>query len=209
MSGKQPYLPREDGDERAIIEEMIRNPEAKNWEVCREFITRCVYRRADNIPREYQEEIIQEICYRVAKSLPLFRFESTFKTWLNTIIGNCIVNKHRELGREEKLHVPLADPFDENERDDEERNRALATRSTEETFELGEKIRHGMQALLEYSTLHSHPDRDRHIIRMILDGHTQVEAAESAGCDSAVAGHVMREAQKYAREMWKKIEDQP
>ncbi len=200
MPGEQPYLPEPGVDERSIIEEMIRNRDAKHWEKCNAFVMLHVYAKAKNILRSDQEEIIQDSMYKVTRYLPSFRFECTFRSWLYQIIEHCIADKYRKLRNEEWHHVPLTNPIDEKDHDGEEL-KAIEERSTEEVFEIHEKIRNGIAALLEYASTHSNPVRDRAIIQMvILEGHTQVETARTVGCDVGVVGYVVREAQRYARE---------
>lgn len=199
MRGEQPYLPEPGADERSIIDEMIRNPSAKHWEKCSTFVTSRVYSKARNILRSDQEEIIQEIMYKVTRYLPSFRFECTFRSWLYQIIEHCIADKYRKLQNEEWHHLPFMNPIDEKGNEGEEFN-AIEEKSTEEVFEMHEQIRDGIAALFRYASSHSNPLRDRRIIKMvILEGHTYVETATAVGCDVGVVGYVVREAQRYVR----------
>jgi RNA polymerase sigma factor (sigma-70 family) len=200
MTEGKPSLPRSGADERSIVEEMIRDRHSKYWDKYSEFVKRCVYATAKNIPKNLQEEIIQEALYKVTRYLPHFRFQCALKTWLNQIIERCIIDAHRRLRNERRSHLPLANPLNESDREGEELNTSAA-KSAEDAFETNDEIRNGVTALLEYANAHSNPIRDRLIIRMVIfEGHSQAETAKAAGCSAAVAGYVVREAQRYARE---------
>lgn len=200
MSNGQPYLPRSGVDERVIIEEMIRDRHSKDWEACNNFVKRCVYSKAKNIPSNRHEDIIQEVMYKVTKYLPHFRFQCTFKTWLNQIIESCIINVYRRLQNERPYQSPLVDPPNESD-SEREGPHASEAKSAEEAFETNNEILNGIAALLEYANTHSNPIRDRLILRMVLfEGQTHAEAAKAAGCHAPVVGYVVREAQRYARE---------
>lgn len=200
MSNGESYLLWSGMDERLVVEEMMRDSDSKHWEECSKFVKRCVYAKAKNIPSNLQEDIIQEVMYKVTKYLPHFRFQCTLKTWLNSIIVHYIIDTHRKLKNERQIHSTLADPSNENEREGEgfQENEVM---STEHVFEANDELRNGVAALLEYANTHSNPVRNRLIIRMvILEGQTHAEAAKAAGCHTPVVGYVVREAQRYARE---------
>src|SRR6266581_2737426 len=150
MSNGQPYLPGSGMDERLVVEEMIRDRHSKHWEKYDKFVKRCVHAKAKNIPSNLQEDIIQEVMYKVTRYLPHFRFQCTLKTWLNQIIERCIIDAHRRLRNEGRLHSTLADPHNESDREGEGLN-ANEAKSAENTFEINDEIRNGVTALLEYA----------------------------------------------------------
>ncbi len=198
MLGKQLYT--QETDERSFVEEMLRNREAKHWESCLEFVKPLVYAKTRSMPPEDQEEIIQEIMYKVVKYLPSFRFECTLRTWLFPIIDHCIKDKHRANLRKGFLHEEQLNEEDNTSED----FRAREEISAEEVFEIHEKIRIGVKAVLEYAHIHAKPERNLLIIQsVILEGQTNIEAARRADCDEGVIGYVVREAQRYARERLK------
>ncbi|SRR5260221_12470979 len=200
MSNGQPYLPKSGMDERLVVEEMIRDRHSKHWEEFSNFVKRCVYAKAKNILNNHQEDIIQEIMYKVTKYLPHFRFQCALKTWLNQIIESCIIDAYRRLQNEGPYQSLLAYPPNESDREGEELN-ASEAKSAEDAFETNHEIRNGITALLEYANTHSNPIRDRLILRMVIfEGQTHAEAAKAAGCHAPVVGYVVREAQRYARE---------
>ncbi len=203
MLGKQRYM--QELDERSFVEEMLHNREAKNWEKCLEFVKPLVYAKTKDMRTEDQEDIIQEVMYKVVKYLPNFRFECTLRTWLFPIIDHCIKDKHRTnlrkgLLHEERLYHFFVEHLNEEDNTGED-FRAKKEISAEEVFEIHEKIRIGVKAVLEYARVHAKPDRNLLIIQtVILEGQTNIEAARRAGCDEGVIGYVVREAQRYARE---------
>lgn len=200
MSKDQPYLPRPGVDERVIVEEMIHGLHLEHWDECDKFVKQCVFAKAKNMPNHLLEDIVQEVMLKITKYLPHFRFQCALKTWINQIIEHQIIDEYRKLQNEGPHLLPSIDPSDEADVESLESNtREIA--SVEDVFDMHEKIRIGLAALLEYADTHSNPTRNRHIIRMVfLEGKTYEEAAIAAGCNPPVVGYVVREAQRYARE---------
>ena len=202
MTQDEPYLERQIVDERLIVEEMMRDQYSKYWDMYYQFVRRCVYARARNVSNQLLDDIVQDIMYKITKYLPHFRFQCALTTWLNTIIEHHIIDEYRRW-RNEKPHLPFSTSLpDETEGDSLEDTREVI--STEEAFEMQEKIRMGHAALLEYATTHANSVRNWHIIWMVCyEEKTYEEAAIKAGCSAAVVGYVVREAQRYARKRWK------
>src|SRR5690348_9795401 len=111
MSKDQPYLQRQEVDERMIVEEMIRDQHSEHWEECYKFVKRCVYAHAHNMPNHLLDDIVQEIMFKITKYLPHFRFQCALTTWLNAIIDNHIVDEYRKQRSEGKVHSSVADPL--------------------------------------------------------------------------------------------------
>jgi RNA polymerase sigma factor (sigma-70 family) len=200
MMETKPYLPWPGADERSVVEGMLRDRGSKHWEECSNFVKRCVYVKAKNIPSNLQEDIIQEVMYKVTKYLPDFRFQCALKTWLNQITESCIIDLYRRLRNERPHQSILISPSNQSDREDEELN-VSEVRSAEEAFEINNIIRNGISALLEYTNTHSNQIRNRRIIKMIIfEGQTHAEAAKAVGCNAPVVSYVVREAQRYARE---------
>src|SRR5579859_7529564 len=203
MSKDQPYLSRPGVvDERVIVEEMIRGQRHEHWDECYKFVQKCVYAHAKNLPHHLLDDIVQEIMFKITKYLPHFRYQCALTTWMNAIINNHIIDEYRKL-RKEGPHLPLSiNPPGETDAESLESGTSEVA-STEETFELREKIRLGTEALQEYAYTHSNPIRNRLIIQMVVfEGKTYEEAAKDAGCNAPVVGYVVREAQQHAREKW-------
>jgi RNA polymerase sigma factor (sigma-70 family) len=200
MKDIKPFLPQPGMDERAIAKEMIHDKHSRHWETCITFLNHWVHAKAKNIPDNLQEDIVQEVMYRVAKYLPHFRFQCALKTWLYQIIESCTIDVYRRLQHESPYQTPLVDPLNEYDREDESSTKS-EEKSAEDAFMINDEIQKGSEALLEYTNIHSNPTRDRLIIRMVIgEGHTHTEAAIAVGCNAPVVGYVVREAQRYARE---------
>ena len=200
MAGDKPFFPYSGEYERSIVDEMIRDQHSRNWEECSQFVKRSVYANAKNIPHDLHDEIAQEAMYKVTKSLVHFRFECSFKTWVNLIIERCIIDAHRRLQKEASYHFSLIVSPNESDYEGEEPARRV-DKSAEDTFMIEAEINDGTSALFEYANAHSNPIRDRLIIRMVIfEGHTRLEAAIAVGCNAPVVSYVVREAQRYARE---------
>ena len=200
MSKDQPYLPRPGVDEKMIVDEMIREERLEHWEECYKFVMKCVYAKAKNMPPHHLDDIVQVIMIKITIYLLHFRFKCALKTWVNQIIEHQIIDEYRKL-RNEGPHLPfsLNPPGDpDGESQEPGTNEGV---SAEEAFEMQEKIRIGMAALLEYANTHANPVRNWHIIQLVLfEEKTYEEAAIAVGCNPPVVGYVIREAQRYARD---------
>lgn len=203
MLQDQPHLECQNIDERAIVEVMMCDEYSEYWEKCHQFVSRCVYARANNIPQHLWDDMAQDIMIKIMKYLPQFRFECSLKTWLNTIIGRHIIDEYR---KQQSLGPHLSfstSPPGEIDGESPEFGTSKIG-SIEDDAEKREKIRTGMKALEEYANTTSHPIRNWHIIWLVLfDGQTHAEAAKATGCNPPVVGHVVREAQRYARDKMK------
>lgn len=200
----QPYLPYPGIDERVIVEEMLRDQNTEHWEACAEFVRRSAVAKAKNLPANLIDDMIQEIMFKIMKYLPYFRFHCAFKTWVNQVVQHHIIDEYRKL-RNESPRILIKEPvvmnqLDESEDEEAESNVGEVV-SAEDTFEVHEKIRIGMAALLEYANTTFNPARNRLIIQLVVfEGKTYEEAATAAGCNSPVVGHIIRGAQRFARE---------
>ena len=211
MSGEQFYMQGQGSEERAILEEMQRNPKSEHWAYCLDFVKPIVYAKAKGVSRDDQDDIIQEVMYRVAKALPGFRFESSFRTWLFTIIDRCIKDKYRADQRRKLLHEEPLYHFFVEQLDDAESTgdefRAQEELSAEKVFEIHEKMRLGFQALEDYIRTHANQERNRIIIQTVIrEGHSYVIAAKRARCNAPVVGYIIREVQLFTRERMRAYE---
>jgi RNA polymerase sigma factor (sigma-70 family) len=183
---------------------MIRDQHPEHWEECYKFVQKCVYAHAKNLPHELLDDIVQEIMFKITKYLPHFRFQCALKTWLNSIIKNHIIDEYRKQRNQEPHLFFSTNQSDEDSAESLEPN-ASETDSTEDTFELLEKIRMVIEALQEYANTHSNSTRNKLIIQMVFfEGRTYEDAAKAAGCSAPVVGYVVREAQIYVRGKWSK-----
>lgn len=202
MSNGEPYLSWSATDERlvVVVKEMIRDGDSKRWEECINFVKQRVHANARNIPASLQEDIIQEVMFKVTKYLPHFRFQCTLKTWLTPIIKRTIIDSYRKLKNERVNDSNSSDTNSESDSEGEERSNG-EVKSAEDDVIINDEIRGGSAALLEYANKHSNSVRNRHIIRMVIfEERSYDEVAKATGCNTPVVGYVIREAQRYARE---------
>jgi len=193
--GKSAYWPG--ADERVVVDEMTRDRQSKHWEECCKFVARRVYAKARNIPKDLQEEVAQEVMYRVAKHLAGFGFRCALKTWLNLLVEHCTIDVHRQLQKRGGF-VSLDETLSEL---DGEGEICATSQGTENIAVAKEELRIAITLLLEYANAHSHPDRDKQIIQLVIfEAHNYAETALLVDCNPPVVGYVIREAKRYVRE---------
>lgn len=196
------HLPWPGEDDRAVVTAMLKDPDSQHWTKCREFIENLVHQRARNIPQYYWEDIIQEAMIKIHKSLPTFQYKCSLKTWLFGIVGSCIIDDHRKITRILKYIIPTADSH--NAHEDGELNDMLnlhLSRTAEEDFMIREEARQAIAALQEYIMTHNKRERNEKLLDMFFyEGLSLKESAKAVGCSPAVAGYVVRSAQRYVRE---------
>lgn len=62
--------------------------------------------------REAAEDITQEACIKLARSIDQFRFESAFTSWLYRMVVNCAKDWVKAQGRHTNKHAALEDQSD-------------------------------------------------------------------------------------------------
>lgn len=198
-----PHLPSWPGaDDRIVVEEMLRDNLSEHWYECREFVKKQVHKKAGSNAQQGRDDIVQDVMGHVYRSLATFRFRCRFTTWLITIINHCIIDGYRK-GQRTEL-TPLSsifagDPYEASEQEAEMHHASVS--EVEENCILRDQLEVGMKALREYAETHANTERNRKILDMvILQGHSLEEAARVVGCSPAVAGYVVRQAQRYARQ---------
>ena len=192
MPNDQPYLPLPGIGEQTIAADMLRDQLSRHWEACRNFVQRCVNAKAKNIPVDRHDDLVQEVMYKITRSLEHFRFDCTLKTWVNLIIERCIIDEHRKPKNEVPYHFHLAISPNESDYESEEPDTS-EEKSAEEVFITSNEIDEGWAACLEYARTHANPIRNQLIVKMVIrEGRSHTEAAKKAGCSSAVVGYVVR-----------------
>lgn len=202
MIGNKHYVWWLGVDDRVAVEEMLRDPQSKYWAKCHEVVEKLVYKQARNIPQDEWEDIIQEAMIKIHKSLLTFQHRCSLKTWLFSIVNNCIIDDHRRITCIMQYVVLPANSYDSHE--DGESNDVFSvhlSRTTEEDFMVIEEVKQAVAALLEYISTHKKPERNKQILDMVLNEDRSLEeVAKAVGCSAAVAGYVVRSAQRYVRE---------
>ncbi len=192
MTKEKPHLPWPGEDDRAVVEEMLRDLQSEQWIGCHEFIEKLVYQQAQNIPQDYWDDITQEAMRKIAGSLSTFQYKCSLKTWTFGIVRHCIIDTYRKFTR------IMDQSLEESELNDILPTRSLA--SPEITFIIQEEVRQIVIAIKEYVSSHSKPERNQRILDMVLrEGRSLEEAAQTVGCSSAVVGYVVRSAKVYIR----------
>jgi RNA polymerase sigma factor (sigma-70 family) len=205
MTENEPYRLWMGRDERVVVAEMLRDPGSKHWEECSTFVKQRVYAKVTDLSNHYRDEIIQEVSFKVTRSLVAFKFQCAFKNWLTVIIENSIIDMRRRLKKEKNI-VALGDPFAEDEHDNgafpvSESKAVEKTKSAEEAFIINEDLRRAFELMEEYVNAHANAIRNRQIIRMVIEeGRTHEETAKAVGCNPPVVSYVVRVVQKYVRE---------
>lgn len=200
MTEGKPYSPWPGGDDRIIVEEMLRDSKSGQWYECREFVKRLVQVQAKNTPRDHWEDIVQDAMMRVDKHLFTFRYQCKLSTWLFGIVRSCIIDAHRKFTRAGQLMAPPGDPNDdvESEYDGIDTN---TSKTAEDVCILHDDLKNALLALQEYISTHANPIRNGRILGMVLfEDHSLEEAAKAVGCSAPVASYVVRSAQRYVRE---------
>jgi RNA polymerase sigma factor (sigma-70 family) len=200
MTEGKPYLPWPGGDDRIVVEEMLRDHTSGQWYECREFVKRLVQVQAKNIPQDHREDLVQDAMMRVDKHLHTFRYQCKLSTWLFGIVRSCIIDAHRKFTRAGQFIAPPGDPLDYVEREYDEID-ADTAKTAEDVYIMHDDLRKAVAALQEYVSTHANPIRNRRILDMVMfEGRSLEAAAKAVGCSAPVASYVVRSAQRYVRE---------
>lgn len=200
MTQGRPYPPWPGGDDRVVIKEMLRDSNSGQWYECREFVKKLVQVQANNIPRDYWEDIVQDAMIRVGKYLPTFQYQCAFKTWLFGIVRSCIIDVHRKFIRAAQFLAPPSEPRDDAEHEDDTFAASMSG-TVEDACIIRDELNKALAALVEYVSTHAHSKRNGHILDMVLfQGRSLEETAKAVGCSAPVVGYVVRSAQRYVRE---------
>jgi DNA-directed RNA polymerase specialized sigma24 family protein len=148
-------------DERGIVEEMLHDPTSYHWQEYYKLVQRYVYAKTETLPSNLQDDIIQEVMYKVAKYLPRFRFRCVLKKWLNQVVEGCIIDARRWQNKGQPCPpLDIIDPLNEDESFYGE-----VGKSAEDMYETSDETRNRVMALLEYVNIHPNSVRNRLIIR--------------------------------------------
>lgn len=202
MTEGKPYIPWPEGDDKAIIQEMVEDPTSEQWHDCQEFVKKRVQRQAANfnIPQHHWDDIVQDTMIKIHRSLTTFHSHCTLKTWIVGIIHNCIIDDYRRHMRTE-LHQALSNASSDNPEHDSEINTVSnQTLSVEELCILHDALNRATTLIQEYLSIHAHQKRNAQILDMFInEERSYEEIARIVGCSAPVVGHVVRSAQDYVR----------
>src|SRR5258708_32728174 len=200
MTEGKPYPPWPGGDDRIVVEEMLRDHTSGQWYECREFVKRLVQVQAKNIPQDHWEDLIQDAIMRVDKYLRTFRYQCKLSTWLFGIVRSCIIDAHRKFTRAGQFMAPPGDPLDDVEREYDEID-ADTAKTAEHVYIVLDDLRKAVAGLQEYGSTHANPIRNRRKLDMVMFEALSLDAeTEAGGWFSPVARLLSRSAQRYVRE---------
>lgn len=187
--------------DRTIVEEMLKDTQSHQWNICRDFVKKQVQFLARNISHNQWEDLTQEVMIKIWKSIGKFRYQCSLNTWIITITRNCIADKYRKLKLSDHLSTSSLEYYDdEGETENYLVNKAYF-KTPEEEYILRESVTEAYTVLSTYATMHTKEMRNKKIIQMVLIENCLLEeAAKAAGCSKPVAGYIVRSAQRYARE---------
>lgn len=200
MTQGRPYPHWPGGDDRIVVEEMLRDSRSGQWNECHEFVKRLVQVQAKNIPRDHWDDIVQDAMMRINKYLRTFRYQCKLRTWLFNIVRSCIIDSHRKFISAGQFVALPADSHDDAEHEDD-----VFTTNTSGTVEdeciTRDELNKALTALWEYVSTHAHSMRNGRILDMVMfEDRSLEETAKAVGCSAPVVGYVVREAQRYVRE---------
>lgn len=199
MKEDKSHLSRPGVDDEIVVKEMLNDPLSEHWYDCHEFVKKLVHGQAKNISIDSREDIAQDAMMRIHRSLSTFQHQCMFRTWIYGIVRTCVIDAYRKNMRTEPFTTSLSNPLDTSEGDDNFLP-AITTETVEEECIIRDDLRNALNALREYVSSHSHPERNAQILELVLyAGFSQEEVAKAVGCSAPVAGYVMREAKKFVR----------
>ena len=199
MTEGKPYPSWPGGNDRIVVEEMKRDSMSGQWYECRAFMKRCVEKKAQNIPKDVWDDIVQDAMIRVNRSLVTFNFECSFRTWLFGIARSSIIDAYRKFIRERQHTAPPEDPYNDAEHEGDAFAASIQG-MLEDEFITRDDLGKALIALQEYVATHANSIRNGQILNIVLlEGHSLEVAARAVGCSAAVAGYVVRSAQSYVR----------
>ena len=199
MTQGNPYPPWPGGDDRIVVEEMLRDRRSGQWYECREFVKKLVQAQAKNIHQDYWDDLVQDAMIRVDKSLLTFKYLCALRTWLFGIVRSCIIDAHRKLSRAGQFTASLDDSHDDIEHEGDVFI-THAPETVEDECIIHEELKEAWAALQEYVSTHANSKRNRRILDLVIfKGQSLEEAAREVGCSAPVAGYAVRSAQSYVR----------
>lgn len=194
--GKPGYQWSELNDE-AVIEAMLMNADSEHWNKCSAFIRYLIEKRFSNLSPHFQDDTIQDIMLSVHKSLPTFRYQSKFTTWLTSIARNRTIDVLRQQA-EITWRERYLDDLPENHESDIESSASNVPRTPEEIVLTQERIQEAFATIETFLRLHAKYERNRQILQMVLiDGYSYEETAQIIGENAPVIGYIVRSARTY------------
>lgn len=193
-------------DDKAVVAEMLANPNSNHWFECRNFIQKVVQMRGAAIPDYFKEDVVQNTMMAVVTGLANFRFDCKLTSWLTLIANRRVIDMARKhLYDRQWIHSPSS--FSEETENEVDTWNIPDSKTAEEECVIREKLREVNEEMLAYLPTRLHSARDQQILEMFwFDGLNHEEIAERVGVSAPVVGYVIRSIQSHLR---KKIKGQP
>lgn len=184
-------------DERQFIAEMLASGSSDAWAACLAYVSRRVAIQAREIPRDYWDDITQDVMLLIVRKLPDFRGQSRLSTWIICIVRNCILRFYRDYLFLSSLTDSLSNPSTRKKLHNSQLSRKT-TWTLEEEYILRDELRQALAELIRYVKSHPRPHRNAQILEAILFHHKPVPAvAEELNCSVDTIRNVIRSARKY------------
>lgn len=193
-------------NEAAVIDEMLQDGSSKHWGACSDFIQYYLEKQFPNLLSQLRHEVVQDTLFSVYRSLPTFRRESQFTTWIVSIARHRAIDTLRRWS-ESRVEVPM-DDFLETYESDFERPAVSRLRTPEEEVLTHELMHETFARIEEFLQAHRKAERNRKILFLVLfDGLSQVETARKLGIPAPVVGAVVRAARAYLCQLFSPVSE--
>ena len=168
-------------NDRAIVEEMLRDRNSLYWNMYHELIQKGVAIKAKDLPPHTQDEIAEDCLSSLYRSLSTFRFDCSLTTWITYQIIPSRVSDARRRIANEKGRTASLDELQE-EATFEQVLEARSPKTPEQMYiesESESESRHTIEAAFEeFITTHKKPERNRQIlIKVFLEGRSIEDTA--------------------------------
>lgn len=179
--------PPSNQDEGQIRTEMLENPNSHNWKGCYGRVTEIVRWQMlkAGLPRNLEEDIVQEAMLRVIYYLPSFRGQGRLERWLFSIVRSRVVEAQRHYIPDEQHQFSLEAREDAD--NNSEAFEPASVRTTEEECIAREEIREVLVRIQAFIAQHwsKNPElkvRNYIILREVLiDDRPPKEVAQAHG----------------------------
>jgi RNA polymerase sigma factor (sigma-70 family) len=200
MEEDKAHRPWSELNEVSVLAALCADSNSEYWITCYEFVRFLLGKHYPQFQPQVKEEIVQDILLLVHKNLATFRGQSQFKTWLTSITRNRAIDILRQPKNARQLEVSM-DELPDIHMDVCTHSFPVAPKNPEALLLIQEHLHEVKLALEEFISMHRKMSRNRQILQRVLyDGYSQEEVAQTLGIPAPVVGHVVRSARDYIRQ---------
>lgn len=185
-----------------VCAEMLENHNSPYWSLCHETLVPFWVRkflRRKNLPAYLEADMIQQVMEAIVRSLPHFRGECLFTTWLVRVVVSKVLDEQRKYIRNNERLVSL-NSLRETE-SEVEPFEVVAPRATEQECLIRERLREAIAQLQIFLSLHQNAERNGMILRlMLLNDYACEDVARLLDIDCQMIRNVVYRARQYLRE---------